>query len=57
MFRKTPLSFESLENRHLLTVPDFLLMDVNTTSPTSGEMVSPLDFPGAVTGWYFGHST
>ncbi len=57
MFGKKSLGFESLESRDLLTVPDFVLPDVNATSPTNGQMVSPFDFPGAVTGWYFGHST
>ena len=37
--------------------PDFLLSDVNTTSPRSGESVSPRDYLEAVSGWYFGHST
>ncbi len=38
-------------------VPDFALMDVNTTSPTAGEDVSPRDLLEQVSGWYFTHAT
>ncbi len=38
-------------------VPDFSLRDENPASPTSGQQVSPRDFEGKVTGWYFGHSS
>ena len=36
---------------------DFGLLDVNPTSPRSGEIVSPRDYLGSVSAWYFGHST
>lgn len=38
-------------------VPDFSLRDVNTASKRAGTQVSPRDYAGVVTGWYFGHST
>jgi hypothetical protein len=38
-------------------VPDFSLLDVNATSPTAGQAVSPRDYLEAVSGWYFGHAT
>ena len=38
-------------------VPDFSLIDLNTASPTSGQAVSPRDYLGKVSAWYFGHST
>lgn len=37
--------------------PDFSLLDVNPASPTANQMVSPRDYLGHVTGWYFGHAT
>ncbi len=37
--------------------PDFLLADVNETSPTFGTDVSPRDYLEKVSGWYFGHAT
>jgi hypothetical protein len=37
--------------------PDFQLVDVNATSPTYNETVSPRDFLGQVSAWYFGHAT
>ncbi len=37
--------------------PDFSLTDVNATSATSGESVSPRDYLQQVSGWYFGHAT
>ena len=51
------LRFESLERRELLTVNNFSLPDTNPTSETFGEMVSPRDYLGQVTAWYFGHAT
>ena len=36
---------------------DFLLTDVNETSPRFGLGVSPRDYLGGVSAWYFGHST
>ena len=35
-------------------VADFALEDVNATSPSGGQQVSPRDFLGQVSGWYFG---
>lgn len=37
--------------------PDFALEDVNPTSATFGMAVSPRDYIGKVTGWYFGHAS
>jgi len=56
------LQVEQLESRHLLTgigsqVADFSLLDVNPTSATYNTMVSPRDYLGQVSAWYFGHST
>jgi hypothetical protein len=36
---------------------DFALLDVNETSPSAGVHVSPRDYLGQVSAWYFGHST
>ncbi len=33
------------------------LEDVNASSPTFGEIISPSDLRGQVSVWYFGHST
>ena len=41
----------------LALVEDFSLVDVNATSPTVGEPVSPRDYLAKVSGWYFGHAT
>ena len=56
--------FDRLEDRTLLAadlglspVADFSLVDANTTSETYGEEVSPRDYLGEVSAWYFGHST
>ncbi|NCQ34984.1 hypothetical protein GW813_07925 [bacterium] len=38
-------------------MPDFSLQDVNSTSATADQAVSPRDSIGRVTAWYFGHST
>lgn len=38
-------------------MPDFSLTDENESSPTFNQQVSPRDFQGAVSGWYFGHAT
>lgn len=54
------LCHESLENRHLLAasvgsgepVDDFSLLDVNATSPSYNQNVSPRDFDGETTAWY-----
>jgi hypothetical protein len=37
--------------------PDFLLVDVSPTSTTSGQDVSPRDYVGQVSGYYFGAAT
>ena len=37
--------------------PDFQLEDVNASSATAGQQVSPRDYLEKVSGWYFGHST
>lgn len=48
--------FEQLESRQMLAqvVADFSLSDVNTSSATYDQPVSPRDFVGEVSGWYFG---
>ena len=38
-------------------VPDFALMDVNPTSTTFNQAVSPRDYTGRTSGWYFGSAT
>lgn len=38
-------------------VPDFSLTDVNSTSATFDEAVSPRDHLEKVSAWYFGHAT
>ena len=38
-------------------VPDFALTDVNSTSSTYNQSVSPGDYLEQVSGWYFGHAT
>ena len=38
-------------------MPDFSLADVNPSSPTSAEAVSPRDYLQQVSAWYFGHAT
>ncbi|MEM7317023.1 MAG: hypothetical protein AAF497_28150 [Planctomycetota bacterium] len=55
--RKPRLMAESLEPRRMFAVADFLLADVNTTSARYDDSVSPRDYMGQVSGWYFGHST
>ena len=37
--------------------PDFQLTDVNANSARAGQAVSPRDYLGKVSAWYFGHST
>ena len=36
---------------------DFGRIDVNPTSARAGQRVSPRDYLGTVSAWYFGHST
>jgi hypothetical protein len=38
-------------------VPDFSVQDANPNSPRYEEMVSPRDYLGRVSAWYFGHAT
>lgn len=38
-------------------MPDFRLVDVNPFSATAGQPVSPRDYLGVVSAWYFGHAT
>lgn len=38
-------------------VPDFSLLDVNATSSRFNQSISPRDYLGQVSGWYFGHAT
>ena len=38
-------------------VADFGLLDVNPTSPRADQIVSPRDYLGSVSAWYFGHAT
>ncbi|MEM8678941.1 MAG: hypothetical protein AAGF97_06300 [Planctomycetota bacterium] len=57
------LRIETLETRRVLTggileeVSDFSLIDVNPTSKTYNQPVSPRDYLGQVSAWYFGHAT
>jgi hypothetical protein len=37
--------------------PAFSLLDVNTGSPTGGQDVSPRDYVGSVSAWYFADAT
>lgn len=41
----------------LAALTDFSLVDTNPASPTGGQNVSPHDFDGRVSAWYFGHSS
>ena len=45
------------EVQHADAIFDFSLTDVNTTSATFDMPVSPRDYLGKVSGWYFGHAT
>jgi hypothetical protein len=63
------LTTELLERREMMygiaalaegegtVAPDFHLVDVNTTSATYNQQVSPRDFLNKVSAWYFIHST
>jgi hypothetical protein len=55
--RKRRLLAEPLETRRMFAVADFMLTDLNTTSDRFQDSVSPRDYMGQVSGWYFGHST
>ena len=39
------------------SISSFDLLDVNPTSSTYNQVVSPSDFSSQTTLWYFGHST
>jgi len=38
-------------------MPDFTMVDVNATSATFDQGVSPRDYLQKTSAWYFGHST
>jgi hypothetical protein len=38
-------------------VPDFSILDINPDSPRYDEMVSPRDYVGQISAYYFGHAT
>ncbi len=38
-------------------VPDFSVLDVNVESARYAEAVSPRDYLGRISAWYFGHAT
>lgn len=38
-------------------MPDFALTDVNISSPSYWQEVSPRDYSGQISAWYFGHAT
>jgi hypothetical protein len=42
---------------HPRVAPAFALLDVNDTSPRFDEMVSPRDYRGTISAWYFGYAT
>jgi hypothetical protein len=49
---------ENLESRVCpAALVDFSLPDINETSATSGQNISPRDYLGQVSAWYFGHAT
>ncbi|MFQ5844957.1 MAG: hypothetical protein ACE5JG_08215 [Planctomycetota bacterium] len=39
-----------------LRAPDFALQDMNPTSASAGTAVSPRDYLGFTTAWYFGNA-
>ena len=38
-------------------MPDFALVDVNSTSDTYNQSVSPRDYSQQISAWYFGHAS
>ena len=38
-------------------MPDFAVVDVNAESPRFQEIVSPRDYLGEISAWYFGAAT
>ncbi len=67
--RGRALRYELLETRQLLDasgllaaaegepLPDFSLVDVNQTSASYSQTISPRDYIGQTAVWYFGHAT
>ena len=41
----------------MAAIADFSLLDVNPTSARADTLVSPRDYIGRITAWYFGHAT
>ena len=37
--------------------PDFSILDINPDSPRYDELVSPRDYVGHISAYYFGHAT
>ena len=60
---QSAVAAEVLEERLMLdgvglnAQPDFHLIDVNASSSTTGEAVSPRDYLEEVSAWYFAHAT
>jgi hypothetical protein len=52
-----PVDDISVEAGNEIVYPEFSLPDVNETSPTFGQNVSPSDYLGEVSAWYFGHAS
>lgn len=48
---------DPVQDDELESVLDFQVPDVNPNSPRYNEDVSPRDYLGGVSAWYFGHST
>ncbi len=38
-------------------LPEFSLEDLNTSSATFGELITPSYFRGQASAWYFGHAS
>ena len=57
MIASTVLYFGSLSASGQEMVPDFSLLDVNMASTTFNQPVSPRDYLGQASGWYFGSAT
>lgn len=55
--RNKRLAAERLEHREMFAVPDFSLVDVNPATPSYQQDVSPRDYLGKVSAWYFIHTT
>lgn len=53
--QSTPVVIRDVQ--HADAIFDFSLTDVNATSATFDTPVSPRDYLGKVSGWYFGHAT